>query len=138
MPGRYPAMMFHRFRSFFILAALTGCMGDMCGNRILRTATSPDGRYTAVTFARDCGATTRASTQVSILTPGEDPPDGGNIFIAEPNSGLDARPGRDGVEVTWLGPTRLRIRYDRSAHVFMRVEAFGDVTVDYAFSEAPN
>lgn len=41
--------------------------GADCGVDVFDTGTSPDGRYKAVSFGVDCGATTGFNTQVSIL-----------------------------------------------------------------------
>jgi hypothetical protein len=40
---------------------------DSCANQIVDIKISPDKNYQAVTFIRDCGATTGFSTQLSIL-----------------------------------------------------------------------
>ena len=53
----------------FVVAALTRCdpglFGD-CGDTVKAEAVSPDGRYVAAVFERDCGATTNYSTNVSL------------------------------------------------------------------------
>jgi hypothetical protein len=49
---------------------------------------APNGTLKAVTFRRDCGATTKYSVQVSILPAKKPlPNEGGNVFVAsgEPN-----------------------------------------------------
>jgi hypothetical protein len=117
------------------LSLLAGCADSMCGNRILQTLVSPDGQHVAVMFERDCGGPTRESFQVSILPPGAIPNGRGDIYISEPNR----KPGEDGrvpVELTWLGPDRLRIGYRPSDEIFERVEEWDGVVIEYRASDA--
>jgi hypothetical protein len=46
------------------LGLLTGC--DLCKEEIWGTATSPDGKWTATTIMRDCGATTSETISVNV------------------------------------------------------------------------
>src|SRR5438270_5911065 len=50
-----------------VLLSLCGCMPDPCANAQISEAVSPDGKLRAVTFRRDCGATTKETVQVSII-----------------------------------------------------------------------
>jgi invasion protein IalB len=50
-----------------ITAGIWVLLDSMCGNTVLAETSSPDGKYRAITFDRDCGATTNASTQVSVI-----------------------------------------------------------------------
>ena len=121
--------------SRFILAllALAGPAGcaDLCGNRILHRVASPDGRHMAILFERDCGATTAASYQVSILPAGETPSGRGNVFIAEPGRASADRPNEPVVEVAWLSPHRLQVRYRHDDRLFERVDQREGVQVEY-------
>lgn len=56
------------------IAVLHFFASEMCANRVAVEAKSPDNRYKAVIFERDCGATTDFSTQVSILLPSQSRP----------------------------------------------------------------
>ena len=50
----------------------------------LSTHDSPNGRYTAYTFTRDCGATTSVSYQLSILKKDKELKNkGGNTFVSK-------------------------------------------------------
>ena len=74
------------------LLPLFGC-ADLCGNELLHSVRSPNGKFTAVVFVRDCGATTVFSTQVSIVSAdrallGE----AGNTFVGD---------GRLSISVKW-------------------------------------
>lgn len=90
---------------------------DMCGNDNLVEVVSPDGRLKAVTFRRDCGATTGYSTQLSILPANRTLPNGGgNIFIS-----------RDDPEVTvrWIDDHHLRISGDTQTQLLRLTEYQG-------------
>jgi len=55
----------------------------MCANEVIHEERSPDGERRVVVFERDCGATTRESTQVMILhADAVLPNEGGNAFVA--------------------------------------------------------
>jgi hypothetical protein len=59
---------------------LSGC--DLCENEISQSVISPSGKMKAVVFSRNCGATTGANTQVSIIpASGMLLDDGGNTLI---------------------------------------------------------
>jgi hypothetical protein len=53
---------------------------DMCKNIVYKEYASPNAQLKAVVFARDCGATTGFSTQVSILDFDESLKSNGNIL----------------------------------------------------------
>ena len=79
--------------------ALSGCLDSPCVNREIARSRSPDERYDAVTFVRGCGATTRPSTQVSIVRAGDRSPTGkGNAYRAFQEIGLFSR---------WVSPNHL-------------------------------
>ena len=84
--------------------ALSGCLASPCVNREIARSRSPDERYDAVTFVRKCGATTRPSTQVSIVRAGDPSPAGkGNAYRAFQEIGLFAR---------WVSPNHLALEVD--------------------------
>jgi hypothetical protein len=65
-----------------LLAFAGGC--GMCGNEIGYETKSPSGKWRAVAFERDCGATTRSTTEISVLQGSQPlPNEPGNIFSAE-------------------------------------------------------
>ena len=108
--------------AFAGVAALlfVGCnqlLDGMCGNEVLRTVLSPDGKIKAVLFERDCGATTGYSEQVSLLPAGAAlPNEGGDTFVADGDHG--AAPGGPQVQVVWKGNARLLIKHHPKARVF--------------------
>jgi hypothetical protein len=51
---------------------LAGCGQPLCGNELLSEARSPDGRYVAAVFERNCGATTPYVRIVSLRQAGDE------------------------------------------------------------------
>lgn len=63
---------------------LAGCLGTDCVNEVRAELASPNGGFKAVVFSRNCGATTGANMQVSVLKAIEKLPDeGGNVLIVD-------------------------------------------------------
>jgi hypothetical protein len=92
-----------------------------CANEVLAEFPAPSHRTRAIVFQRSCGATTAFSTQVSLLPASRPlPNDGGNVFIADTDHGrAPAGPaGGPVVEVRWVKPGELEVRYDARARVF--------------------
>ncbi|MBI2683591.1 MAG: hypothetical protein HYX26_10345 [Acidobacteriales bacterium] len=95
----------NRVLSLVLLLGLSGC-SDLCGNDVWKEAYSPNRRLKAVVFDRDCGATTRAYTQVMIIDASEDVPnEPGNVF------GVDD--GTASIEVSWMADSKLLVTYPR-------------------------
>lgn len=120
------------------LGLASGCFGDSkasCNNIPLTELPSPGAELKAVIFTRDCGATTAASTQVSILPISATlrAADGGNLFIAD--TGHGAAPAGPGggpqVQVEWVGRNRLRLRHDHRARVFKAEPMVAGVRIEY-------
>ncbi len=102
--------------------ALSGCDG-LCANEQLSESTSPSGRLRAVTFRRDCGATTGFSTQVSVLVASKPlPNEAGNVFIIE---------GEPRTIVRWITDQHLSISCSDPARDFKHETSFGDVQITY-------
>lgn len=85
---------------FAFLGLLTGC-GNPCSNKVVSNLTSPDGKYEATAFIRDCGATTDFSPQVYLRPKGQSCGSIGNVFIGDHS---------DQIEVQWLSSTQLVIQ----------------------------
>jgi hypothetical protein len=115
------------------IAALASACSDGCGNNIVSAAASPDGDFTAALFQRDCGATTGFSSQVSITRSNKAISGAGNVFVADDDHGIAdaARWGGPWVELRWLSPRQLVVRYDAKARVFKQEATVSGVTVTY-------
>jgi hypothetical protein len=136
--------------SGFVVVSFVGCdrfFDSLCGNTVLKSLSSPDGKLKAVVFERDCGATTGFSTQLSVLGAGDPlPNDEGNIFIADTDHGAaPAGPGGGpAINVLWEGPRKLLIELHSGARRFKTLKQLSvrtassqseTVTVRYLLSE---
>jgi hypothetical protein len=105
------------------LLALCSCMPNPCANSQITEDVSPDGKLKAVTFRRDCGATTKETVQVSILHADKSlPNEAGNIFVAS---------GTPIVVVRWITARRLSISGGGASGAFKSEKSFGDVEITY-------
>jgi hypothetical protein len=96
---------------------------DLCANDKLVETVSPNGQLKAVTFRRDCGATTSYSTHVSILPASRKlPNEAGNVFVQsrEPM-----------VVVRWLDDQHLRISGGGASTSFVHLTDFRGVRIIY-------
>ncbi|MCU1332817.1 MAG: hypothetical protein JWM08_1809 [Candidatus Angelobacter sp.] len=106
----------------------------MCGNNILSESVSPDGKWRAVVFAVDCGATTTSkelneSPRISVLRAEEPLPDAdsGNVFGAR----TDGTSRGLNVQIDWTGDRELTIGYPAAAAVVKQITKYQEVTVKY-------
>lgn len=104
---------------FFL--AIRFLFAGACGNDILSTNDSPNGTYTAYVFARDCGATTSISYQLSILKKDQILENKvGNTFISKEEFGVE-----------WTDDTQLTVTYPTSAETFKMNNKRGKVDIVY-------
>ena len=87
----------------FALVLLTSCSDTPCANQTKAEVTSPDGKYIATAFIRDCGATTSFSPQVHLRLVGERLAQTGNVFIGDHS---------ENIELAWLSASQLVIYSD--------------------------
>ena len=110
----------------------------MCGSRGSYNSLSPDGKYRAVLYEYDCGATTDFGTNLAILpAPGKFDPfavsDSQRVLVADSNhqaSGVDVN-GILLLTVAWKGAHDLQVKIPRSARVFKQKTQSGLVTIEY-------
>lgn len=116
------------------LSALSLLFPDLCGNRVLAEAVSPDQRLKAVVFQRDCGASTGFSTQVSLIGAQEALPNAsGSVFSADSNRGAVPASAAGGpvVQVRWASGRALVITHHAGARVFTQKDLVSGVAVAY-------
>ena len=81
-------------------------------------------------FMRECGATTDFTTQVSV-----DPwffQSTGNAFVADAyNGGTRGSWGGPWASISWVGPNRLLVTYDKQARIFDKNRSVRGVQIDY-------
>ena len=116
-----------------LLAIVVSGCSDACHNSTVSTAAAPSGDWKGVLFQRDCGATTGFSSQVSVTKADEAVTGVGNAFLADTDHGAAraASWGGPWVELRWLSPGNLLIRYDAKARVFTQNERVSGVRISY-------
>jgi hypothetical protein len=89
-----------------IWSNLNSMITQRCENSVIRETRSPDSRFKAVIFERDCGTAAGSSTQASLLPVAEQLPNRkGNLIMVE---GL-AKPSD--VQIIWKGTQNLSLSY---------------------------
>ena len=115
--------------AFAALAVLPagGCSLFVCENNVVSEAMRPGGPYRAVTFIRNCGATTAFSTHVSILGIKRfSDSETGNVFIGE---GGDTSQPR--VSVRWVDRDVLEISDLGITEVFKAEPRWDSIQIEY-------
>lgn len=106
---------------------------NMCGGSLSSAAFSPDGRWKAYAFERDCGATTRSSSFV-ILRDAKRPLD--LSAPLEPNEIVFAADGDWSPALRWTSLRELRVLFSRGgaparAEIFEQVVKRGDHSIRF-------
>jgi hypothetical protein len=94
-----------------------------CANTVLSEAVSPDSRYTAAVFERNCGATSPFLRVVSIRTKGA------RFDGSIKKSWIFEAKDQPTVSVSWAGPQNLIVRHSASAEKLLELHKLGDVTI---------
>ena len=110
----------------------SGC-SDASQNDAIDRVISPDRKYEAVLFQRDCGATTAFSTQVSIIPADGAIEDAGNAFVADDDHGKAAAGSWGGprAEVRWRSSNELLVRYAEGSRIFEQEASVSGVEVEF-------
>ncbi len=106
------------------LLTLWSCgLSSTCDNEIVKEIYSPDKKYKAILFKRDCGATTGTSSQLSILKADEELENkGGNTFVID---------GGEIEKIEWHNLRQLTVHYDSLARTFEMKDRLGDISIKY-------
>lgn len=87
--------------AFIVFFSISCGQTTLCGNSIKSEAQSPDGKYLATLFQRDCGATTDFSTIVNIRPfDSKFNPDNGIVLLIG---------GQPNVSLRWIANSSLQI-----------------------------
>lgn len=108
------------------VVGLSGCDGGLfgdCADTVKAEAPSPDGRYVATVFERDCGATTDFSTHVS-LREADEP------FDPSTQTRVLTVAGKAAVDVEWSTEGALSVALP-AAETFTKLETWRDVRIVY-------
>jgi hypothetical protein len=108
--------------------ALLYTIGSGCRNELGLEVLQPNGKWKAVSFQRDCGATTGFSTQISIIPANTKLKNkAGNVFTMDSNHGQASLR----VDMEWVDTNTLQIAYPKRARVFSKKERFKNVAIQY-------
>lgn len=104
-------------------AAIWSLLPDFCSSEVIAKAVSPAGKHTAVAYARNCGATTQATINVSLATADANFEGPGNVLIAY---------GTD-LDISWTGTDQstLLVRFGQMSKAFRQADHYGGVKVQY-------
>ena len=103
---------------------VAGCVGSQCGNEVLSEAASPDIKYVATVFERNCGATAPYARVVSIR------PVGSEFDGNDMGEYVFTMQGQHDVTVQWTTANRLVIRRPAiTGDIFKEVHNWKDVEV---------
>jgi len=110
---------------------------SMCANELVSEIPSPDGMLKIVVFLRDCGATTAASIQASVVAADAPlPSTAGNLFVADSDHGKApvTASGAPELQVAWSSPREVVLHHDPRARVFKSADRVDDVRASYVQS----
>jgi hypothetical protein len=109
---------------YLLLTSTFDLVGD-CGEEVIRSVPSPDGRFVATVYRRNCGATSDFATHVNLRrNSGAVKRDGGVVHEGE----VLTLGGTRKVKVTWLDSRRLSLLHEPAAS-FHPVTHWNDVTI---------
>jgi hypothetical protein len=97
---------------------------DICDTRVERRITSPDGKWVAVVFHRDCGATVDFNTHVSLVPAGK-------VFSFHGYPPAYSGGGDAALTVSWLAANRLQIGLPLGEKVYRRDRAADGIAIVY-------
>lgn len=90
-------------------------------NQIVKETVSPNGKYKAVCFIRDLGATTKASNQLSIFSKDDALGDvSGNVCVAYGD-----------IKATWESDAMLNVAIENCEEIFEKKSQYGGIQIKY-------
>lgn len=114
-------------------ATVCGCSSP-CGNTLVSTLPSPDGYFKAIVFTRDCGATVRTVTEVSVAPASAGVPYGWANALSvgdDPNHPIERIGAAIDVRLNWTSCCCLSVSFPRAAVTQKRVASVSGVVIDY-------
>ncbi|MEO8275761.1 MAG: hypothetical protein ABI639_06045 [Thermoanaerobaculia bacterium] len=114
---------------WILVAALSfvGCQRQThfdCADSVKRELISPDGRYVALMFERDCGATTSVSTLVAIRESRK------RLDLKEARLILSLKESWD-LALEWNSPQALTIHLPEGARTYTKLATWQGVQITY-------
>lgn len=119
-----------------VLLTVLGCnpMSETCSNSVLKQIVSPDKKYKAIIFTRDCGATTGFSTQLSLVNYEStlENERGNVLIISDKADGPSFENGGAEVQASWNNEKELVIFYNTSVETFAKQTKFENLKITYS------
>jgi hypothetical protein len=124
------------FFSTLVMAGLAGLIATtiyrwsspLCGNTPIVEEPAPGGKFRAVVFERDCGATTGFSTNISIIPARSPLPNQqGNVFRAD----HPTTPAGPVTQIRWQSEHELFVTYDSAAHIALLQSRLGELAIRF-------
>lgn len=113
------------FLLLFLSIALSSCGRGSCSNMITGEAVSPDNKYTATIFERNCGATTPFVQVVSLrLTKSKFNPESYSDWVFTIH-------GQTAVKVDWKDTSKLIISYAGTGDQPTKRESWQEISIFY-------
>jgi hypothetical protein len=110
-----------------LLCLIILSVGCTCGNQVLTEQDSPDGRYVAALFERNCGATTDYVIAVNIR-------DREESLAGTTSDDVLLVSGLPSIEIRWEGPRQLVVQLPvlrGTEQVYRRTSSWRDVAIAY-------
>lgn len=119
------------------IAIMEHLFSDMCATTVFDQVQSPSGKYKAVLFQIDCGATSDFNSHVVIVDSGFDTSEPKSLpksfFLADRDHGRAPAGLTRGPEVklTWLSDKQLQLQYHQYARIFRSDSNQRGVAIQY-------
>ncbi|WP_338848316.1 hypothetical protein V8J88_05595 [Massilia sp. W12] len=123
---------------FALRAMLESTMQPQCQNQILSTLVAPQGKHSAILFARDCGATTGGlARHIALLPAGAQlPAQEGGFFVAVLHR--DAPAPAEPVRLAWRPNGDLQITVAPGMEMYHGATSVRGVAIHYQFPPSPS
>lgn len=115
-----------RMKVLYVFSALflSGC-SDLCGVDFLSESKSPDGKYIATVFERNCGATTPFVRVVSLRHAGS------GFSPEDDDDWIFTIHGQSDINVLWIESTKLKISYSPTGDSPTQRTKWEKITIKY-------
>lgn len=110
---------------FLLNALLVSCDASLCSNELINEVISPDRKYVASVFERDCGATVPYIRVVTLRL------SNAKFFAEEYDNWVFTIHGQSDVRVSWAATDKLKIAYSGTGDRPTQREKWKNVVISY-------
>ena len=125
----------NRIGRFFLASTallFTPACQAACRNEVIDSVKSPNGVYTAVSFERNCDATSGNNLQVSIIRSDSPLYGPGNTLVIDYPNDYYLHEGREPkVALHWKNESSITIEYSSDARIFTKAIIVQSIKIDY-------